>query len=105
MRLFRRLPIGPTLVVGCCAALAASALPPGAQAAPPAAAPAATVAPATGSPEWIVDQFFKQKEFPELSRYATGEFAELYKSSPTLGSIVPSGVTVTTRVIERDAQQ
>lgn len=60
-------------------------------------------APAVGSPEWIVDSFFKQKEFPELARYATGEFAELYKSSPTLGSIVPPAVTVTSRVLERDA--
>lgn len=66
----------------------------------PAAAP---VAPAVGTPEWIVDSFFKQKEFPELARYATGEFAELYKSSPTLGSIVPAAVTVSTRVLERDA--
>lgn len=68
--------------------------------APVAAAPAA---PAVGSPEWIVDSFFKQKQFPDLARYATGEFAELYKNSPTLGSIVPSGVTVTSRVLERDA--
>jgi len=101
MRLSRRLPIGPVLVAGCCAALAVSAFSPGLLAAPPAAAPAA---PAVGSPEWIVHQFFQQKECPELARYATGEFAELYKSSPTLGSIVPSGVTVSTRVIERDAQ-
>ncbi len=61
--------------------------------------------PAAGSPEWIVDRFFAQKEFPELERYATGEFAELYKSSPTLGSIVPSSVTVAIRVLERDAQR
>ena len=67
----------------------------------PAAAPAA---PAVGSPEWIVDSFFRQKQFPDLARYSTGEFAELYKSSPTLGSIVPATVTVSSRVIERDAQ-
>lgn len=71
----------------------ASAVPPE----PPAAALAA------GSPEWIVDRFFVQKEFPELERYATGEFAELYKSSPTLGSIVPASVTVAVRALERDA--
>lgn len=59
-------------------------------------------APAVGSPEWIIDRFFVQKEFPDLDRYATGEFAELYKASPTLGSIVPPSVTVTTRVLERD---
>jgi hypothetical protein len=103
MRLFRRLPIGPALVAGCCAALATSVLPPLALAGPSAAAES-PAAPAVGTPEWIVDRFFKQKEFPELSRYATGEFAELYKKSPTLGSIVPSGVTVSTRVLERDAQ-
>jgi hypothetical protein len=66
----------------------------------PAAAPAA---PAVGSPEWIVDSFFRQKQFPDLARYSTGEFAELYKSSPTLGSIVPASVTVSTRLLERDA--
>lgn len=65
----------------------------------------APAAPAAGSPEWIVDRFFAQKEFPELERYATGEFAELYKRSPTLGSIVPSSVTVAIRVLERDAQR
>ena len=70
---------------------------------PPAAAAAAPAAPAVGTPEWIVDSFFRQKEFPELARYATGEFAELYKSSPTLGSIVPASVTVSTRVLERDS--
>ena len=75
----------------------ASAVPP----APPAAAPAAGLA--AGSPEWIVDRFFAQKEFPDLERYATGEFAELYKSSPTLGSIVPASVTVAIRALERDA--
>lgn len=68
--------------------------------APPAAA---TPAPAVGSPEWIVDRFFKEKEFPDLARYSTGEFAELYQGSPTLGSIVPAAVTVSTRVLERDA--
>lgn len=74
-------------------------------AAPPADAPAASspAPPAVGSPEWIVDSFFKQKEFPEIAKYATGEFAELYKSSPTLGSIVPPAVTVTSRLLERDA--
>ena len=71
-----------------------------ASAAPPAAA---TPAPAVGSPEWIVDRFFKEKEFPDLARYSTGEFAELYQGSPTLGSIVPAAVTVSTRVLERDA--
>jgi hypothetical protein len=74
-----------------------------ASAAPPAAAAAATAAPAVGSPEWIVDRFFKEKEFPDLARYATGEFAVLYQGSPTLGSIVPAAVTVSTRVLERDA--
>lgn len=58
---------------------------------------------AVGSPEWIVDRFFAQKEFPELARYATGEFAKLYKESPTLGSILPPSVTVSTRAIEREA--
>ncbi len=72
-------------------------------ASPPAAAAAAPAAPAVGTPEWIVDSFFRQKQFPELARYATGEFAELYKSSPTLGSIVPASVTVSTRVLERDS--
>jgi hypothetical protein len=60
-------------------------------------------APAAGSPEWIVDRFFVQKEFPELANHATGEFAELYKRSPTLGSILPAVVTVTSRVLERDS--
>ena len=66
-------------------------------------AAAAPAAPAVGSPEWIVDSFFRQKQFPDLARYSTGEFAELYKSSPTLGSIVPASVTVSTRLLERDA--
>ena len=73
---------------------------------PAAASPvaaAAPAAPAVGSPEWIVDSFFRQKQFPDLARYSTGEFAELYKSSPTLGSIVPASVTVSTRLLERDA--
>lgn len=67
----------------------------------PAVAPA--VAPVVGSPEWIVDRFFVQKAFPELARYATGEFAELYKESPTLGSILPPSVTVRIRAFERTA--
>src|SRR6188474_2746982 len=104
MRLSRHLPLGPALVAACWAAVAPWALPVPALAAAP-AAPATPATPAVGSPEWIVHQFFQQKEFPELSRYATGEFAELYKNSPTLGSIVPSGVTVSTRVLERDAQR
>lgn len=65
-------------------------------AAPPAAA-------AIGSPEWIVDRFFAQKAFPEIARYSTGEFAELYKDSPTLGSTLPPSVTVSTRALARDA--
>ena len=95
MRLSLRLLVLPLL-------LAAPGLAAPAAGAPTAAAPAL---PAVGTPEWIVDSFFKQKEFPELARYATGEFAELYKSSPTLGSIVPAAVTVSTRVLERDALQ
>ncbi len=63
---------------------------------------APAVVPAVGSPEWIVDRFFAQKEFPELAVYSTGEFAELYKDSPTLGSILPPSVTVRTRVLERE---
>ena len=93
MRLPLRLLVLPLL-------LAVPGLAAPAAAATPAAAP---VPPAVGSPEWIVDSFFKQKQFPDLARYATGEFAELYRNSPTLGSIVPSGVTVTSRVLERDA--
>ena len=93
MRLFLRLLVLPLLLTALGLAVPAAG-------APAAAAPA----PAVGTPEWIVDSFFKQKEFPELARYATGEFAELYKSSPTLGSIVPATVTVSSRVIERDAQ-
>ncbi len=89
------------MLVGCGLALA-SAVPPEP---PPAAAAAATKAPppSAGSPEWIVDRFFVQKEFPELASHATGEFAELYRRSPTLGSILPAAVTVTTRVLERDS--
>lgn len=68
---------------------------------PAIAAPSAPAA--EGSPEWVVDRFFKQKEFPEIARYATGEFAELYKDSPTLGSIVPASVTVSFRRLEGDA--
>jgi hypothetical protein len=105
MKLSRHLSLGPALVAGCCAAAAPLAFPLPSPAAVPAAAPSASAAPAAGTPEWIVGQFFQQKEFPELSRYATGEFAELYRNSPTLGSIVPSGVTVSTRVLERDAQR
>lgn len=66
---------------------------------------AAVAIPAVGTPEWVVESFFKHKEFPDLARYATGEFAELYKGSPTLGSIVPATVTVTSRILERDAAQ
>jgi hypothetical protein len=84
--------VGSFLLAGLGLAAGAAALP-----------TASTAAPAVGSPEWIVDSFFKQKEFPDLARYATGEFAELYKSSPTLGSIVPAAVTVSSRVLERDA--
>ena len=74
-----------------------------AQPAAPASPTTAAASLAAGSPEWIVDRFFVQKEFPELERYATGEFAELYEGSPTLGSIVPANVTVTIRILERDA--
>ena len=70
---------------------------------PPGTAPASAPAPVAGSPEWIVDRFFVQKEFPELASHSTGEFAELYRKSPTLGSIVPAAVTVTTRILERDS--
>ncbi len=91
----------PALLVGT-ALLAGSGLVSTAAARP--AGEATTPAPlAVGSPEWIVDSFFRQKSFPDLARYATGEFAELYKSSPTLGSIVPPAVTVTVRALERDA--
>lgn len=79
----------------------ATAAPPEPPTAGQAGSPA--VAPAPGSPEWIVDRFFVQKEFPELASHATGEFAELYKSSPTLGSILPAVVTVTIRALERDS--
>ncbi|MEO8195431.1 MAG: hypothetical protein ABI689_01785 [Thermoanaerobaculia bacterium] len=90
----------PSLLLGSALWVSAALLSPAAAlAAPAASAPV----PAVGSPEWIVDSFFKQKQFPDLARYATGEFAELYKSSPTLGSIVPAAVTVSTRVLERDA--
>lgn len=74
-----------------------------AQPAAPASPTTAAASLAAGSPEWIVDRFFVQKEFPELERYATGEFAELYEGSATLGSIVPANVTVTSRILERDA--
>ncbi len=114
MRLSRRSPFGPAFVAGFCLALAllpATAAPlAGAPAASaPAAAPVTPAPPSppspagVGSPEWIVDSFFRQKAFPDLALYSTGEFAELYRNSPTLGSIVPSGVTVSSRVLERDA--
>jgi hypothetical protein len=83
--------------------LAGFVLPSPAAAGPPPAAVAASVPPATGSPEWIVDRFFAQKEFPEIARYSTGEFAQLYNESPTLGSIVPPSVTVQVRPLERTA--
>ena len=51
-----------------------------AQPAAPASPTTAAASLAAGSPEWIVDRFFVQKEFPELERYATGEFAELYEA-------------------------
>ncbi len=89
MRLFLRLLVLPLLLTALGLAVPAAG-------APAAAAPA----PAVGTPEWIVDSFFRQKEFPELARYATGEFAELYKNSPTLGSIVPSGVTALHRGLQ-----
>lgn len=88
------------MLLGSALCAGAALLPPAAASPVPAAAPAA---PAVGSPEWIVDSFFRQKQFPDLARYSTGEFAELYKSSPTLGSIVPASVTVSTRLLERDA--
>ncbi|MEO7793437.1 MAG: hypothetical protein ABIV06_01580 [Thermoanaerobaculia bacterium] len=106
MRVSLRLPSRLALGAGCSFVFAAAAQFAVAFAAPPPAvtpAAAAAAAPAVGTPEWIVDQFFRQKDFPELARFATGEFAELYKSSPTLGSIVPASVTVTTRVLERDS--
>lgn len=88
------------MLLGSALCAGAALLSPAAASPVPAAAPAA---PAVGSPEWIVDSFFRQKQFPDLARYSTGEFAELYKSSPTLGSIVPASVTVSTRLLERDA--
>ena len=92
MRLSPVVFLGSALLAGFGLALSTAGLP-----SPPAPSPA------VGSPEWIVDRFFVQKEFPEVTRYATGEFAELYKDSPTLGSILPSSVSVRTRVLEREA--
>lgn len=42
--------------------------------------------PADGSPEWLVETFFKQKEFPDRSKYMIGEFALRFARTPHLGA-------------------
>jgi hypothetical protein len=47
--------------------------------------------PAPASPEWLVRQYVTAVSWPERARYYTGELAEHYATSPTLGEL---GVTM-----------
>ncbi len=65
--------------------------------------PASCAGPANtiGSPEWLVNMYFAQKDFPEKDRYLTGEMAD-YPDRPTFGASMHDGVRVTYHELYRD---
>jgi len=55
------------------------------------------------SPEWLVDMFFKQTQFPEKEKYLIGEMMQDV-NYPTIGEELKSRATVTFRKIELNNQ-
>ena len=51
------------------------------------------------SPEWLIDMFFKQTQFPEKEKYFTGEMMQDV-NYPTIGEELNGRATVTFRKIE-----
>ncbi len=58
---------------------------------------------AENSPEWLVDMFFNQTQFPEKEKYLIGEMLQDV-SYPTIGEELNGRATVTFRKIELDDQ-
>ncbi len=58
--------------------------------------------PAKGSPAWLVEMFFKQKDFPDKLGYYTGEMQQM-GDRPTIGSGIPANVVTTYRSLESDS--
>ena len=56
--------------------------------------------PAKDTPEWVVDMFFRQPEFPNLSDYVTGEESERLATQPTWGMIIRPDVQISYRLLE-----
>lgn len=53
-----------------------------------------------GSPDWIVETFFKGKDFPEKTKYYTGEMFKQYLNTPPMGAWIPENVHITYRILD-----
>ncbi len=58
--------------------------------------------PPKGSPAWLVEMFFKQKEFPNKLDYYTGDM-KLLADKQTIGSVIPENYITTYRQLEYDS--
>lgn len=52
------------------------------------------------SPEWIVEQFFRESGFPEKNKYYGGEFSRFYSNQSTLGEMLGPGIEKRFRILE-----
>lgn len=71
------------LVCGCVALL----LPPAGDAVAQTTAETTPAVAAEGSPEWLIESFFKRKEWPEVRSYYTAEMSRGYARVPHPGSV------------------
>ena len=56
--------------------------------------------PAKGTPEWVVEMYFRQRAFPDQQEYMTGEALRLYASEPTWGEMTKQEVQISYRILE-----
>jgi hypothetical protein len=57
------------------------------------------------SAEWVVDAFYAHPSFPERASHITGEFKANYADAPTMGSLIPRGVRVSSRALLQDTDR
>ena len=55
------------------------------------------------SPEWVVQQFFVSRVFPDRSEYFTPRFAKMIGTSATPGAVSSSEITVSSRQLTGDS--